>query len=220
MTEEESAPEEEEALPPFQIDYDDENSVVGSSQPPACSISSGKHYCSFKEDSGSYPTEVVNKIVQYYKYPLQSLFGTALSQQIMPQLANDGSTSGSSSSGLVCEATTRLMRPGWALNTSGRWLAVLNTDHYQQYVTEVLCSGKGAGSSCNYVPPCFSAICTQRYNTQKLLVVDPAVPHRGPFLSEFLFPSCCVCHVRSVVGKGKSNSKAPINVSEQKKAKA
>lgn len=181
--------------------------MAGTSQAPACATASGKHYCSFKEEGGAaYPAEVVAKIAQYYRYPLQSLFGTALSHQVMPQLANDGPSSGSSGSssgvgGLVCEATTRLVRVGWAMNTSGRWLAVLNTDHYQQYVTEVLCAQQ-ANSACHYVPPCYQATCTQRYNTQKLLVVDPAVPHRGPFLSEFLFPSCCVCHVRALAGDG------------------
>lgn len=47
-------------------------------------------------------------------------------------------------------------------------------------VSEVLCRYQ-SGSTCNFVPPCYQAKCLQRYNTQKLLVIDPAVPHRGPF---------------------------------------
>lgn len=34
-----------------------------------------------------------------------------------------------------------------------------------------------------------------RFNTQKLLVIDPWNPYKGPFLSEFLFASCCVCYI-------------------------
>ncbi|KAL3260849.1 hypothetical protein MRX96_046218 [Rhipicephalus microplus] len=37
------------------------------------------------------------------------------------------------------------------------------------------------------------AICEQRYNLQTLLVIDPMDPYKGPFLSCFLFSSCCVC---------------------------
>ncbi len=106
----------------------------------------------------------------------------------MPTLANDNT------GGLVCDSVTRIIRAGWAKNTNGRWLVVINTDYYQQYVTEVICR-HGTGSYCNFIPPCYHASCRQRYNTQKLLVIDPWNPYRGPFLSEFLFPSCCICFV-------------------------
>lgn len=168
------------------LDYEDEDShMAGSSKAPACA-SSGRHYCSFKEN---YPIEIVSKIAKYYKYPLESMFRD-LQHQVMPTLAKD------STGGLVCDSATNLIRIGWAMNTNGRWLIVLNTEQYQQYITEVICRYRN-GASCNFVPPCYRAKCLQRYNTQKLLVVDPAVPHKGPFLSEFIFPSCCVCHVES-----------------------
>lgn len=157
--------------------------MAGSTKAPPCA-SSGKHYCSYREN---YPIETVSRIMKFYKYPLESMFKD-MQQQVMPTLAKDNV------GGLVCDTTTQLVRVGWAMNTNGRWLVVLNTEQYQQYVTEVICRNR-SGSSCNFVPPCYRSKCLQRYNTQKLLVVDPAVPHKGPFLSEFIFPSCCVCHV-------------------------
>lgn len=52
-------------------------------------------------------------------------------------------------------------------------------------------------TQCNFVAPCFDASCQQRFNIQKLLVIDPTNPYKGPFLSQFLFPSCCVCYAPS-----------------------
>lgn len=111
-----------------------------------------------------------------------------LQKQVMPTIAKENA------GGLVCDSVTQLIRVGWAMNTNGRWVVALNTPQYQQHVTEVICRYH-SGAKCNYIPPCYRATCLQRYNTQKLLVIDPRVPHKGPFLSEFLFPSCCVCHL-------------------------
>ncbi|XP_025016334.1 protein spaetzle 4 [Tetranychus urticae] len=156
---------------------------AGTLKTPPCG-KNGRHYCIFRED---YPTKVVTEVARYYKWPLEKLFRD-LRNQVMPKLANDNY------GGLVCDSITRVVRPGWARNTNNRWLVVINTDAYQQYVTEVLCR-HGSGSYCNFIPPCYHATCRQRYNTQKLLVIDPWNPYKGPFLSEFLFPSCCICHV-------------------------
>lgn len=158
---------------------------VGTSKTPPCG-SQGRFYCSYKED---YPSKVVGEVSKYYKWPLEKLFRD-LRQQVMPKLANDNY------GGLVCDSLTRVVRPGWARNTNNRWLVVINTDHYQQFVTEVICRN-GPSAHCNFIPPCYQATCAQRYNTQKLLVIDPWNPYKGPFVSEFLFPSCCICYVPS-----------------------
>jgi len=169
--------------------YDDAEessiSLAGTQKEPECA-SSGRYYCTFKED---YPLKLVTEVTKYYKWPLEKLFRD-LHAQIMPKLAQD------SSGNLVCDSITRVVRPGWARNTNERWLVVINTDNYHQYVTEVICQ-YGTNSRCNFIPPCYYSSCQQRYNTQKLLVIDPTNPYRGPFLSEFLFPSCCVCYVPS-----------------------
>lgn len=158
---------------------------VGTSKTPPCG-NQGRFYCSYKED---YPNKVVGEVSKYYKWPLEKLFRD-LRQQVMPKLANDNY------GGLVCDSLTRVVRPGWARNTNNRWLVVINTDHYQQFVTEVICRN-GPSAHCNFIPPCYQATCAQRYNTQKLLVIDPWNPYKGPFVSEFLFPSCCICYVPS-----------------------
>lgn len=161
------------------------SSMAGTQKEPECA-SHGRYYCTFKED---YPLKLVTEVTKYYKWPLEKLFRD-LHAQIMPKLASD------SSGNLVCDSITRVVRPGWARNTNDRWLVVINTDNYHQYVTEVVCQ-YGTNSRCNFIPPCYYSSCQQRYNTQKLLVIDPTNPYRGPFLSEFLFPSCCVCYVPS-----------------------
>lgn len=169
--------------------YDDPeesaSSMAGTQKEPECA-SHGRYYCTFKED---YPLKLVTEVTKYYKWPLEKLFRD-LHAQIMPKLAQD------STGNLVCDSVTRVVRPGWARNTNDRWLVVINTDNYHQYVTEVVCQ-YGTNSRCNFIPPCYYSSCQQRYNTQKLLVIDPTNPYRGPFLSEFLFPSCCVCYVPS-----------------------
>lgn len=165
--------------------FDDveEVTLAGTQKEPECA-SHGRYYCTYKED---YPVKLVSEVTKYYKWPIEKLFRD-LHAQIMPKLAQD------SNGNLVCDSITRVVRPGWARNTNDRWLVVINTDNYHQYVTEVVCQ-YGSNSRCNFIPPCYYSSCQQRYNTQKLLVIDPTNPYRGPFLSEFLFPSCCVCYV-------------------------
>lgn len=153
-------------------------------------------YCDHTQD---YPEDIVIRIAKYYQFPLDSVF-KELRAQVKLKVATV-----SSHEALVCESVTRRVRVGWANNVNGQWLVVLNTDRYQQHVTEVLCM-QGNQATCSYVPVCFRARCLQRYNLQKLLVIDPQVPHAAPFLSEFLFPSSCVCHVefiRNTTGQDK-----------------
>lgn len=166
-------------------DVEEGSTLAGTLKEPECAAR-GRYYCTYKED---YPLQLVTEVTRYYKWPLEKLFRD-LHAQIMPKLAKD------SSGNLVCDSITRVVRPGWARNTNDRWLVVINTENYHQYVTEVVCQ-YGPNSRCNFIPPCYYASCQQRYNTQKLLVIDPTNPYRGPFLSEFLFPSCCVCYVPS-----------------------
>lgn len=150
------------------LPHDDEvHGLSGQVKPPPCG-SHGRFYCTYKED---YPIKIVSEVSKYYKWPLEKLFRD-LRQQVMPKLANDNH------GGLVCDSITRVVRPGWARNTNNRWLVVINTDHYQQFVTEVICRN-GPSAPCNYVPPCYQATCVQRYNTQKLMVIDPWNPYKG-----------------------------------------
>lgn len=167
-------------------DVDEASGIAGNLKEPECAAN-GRFYCTYKED---YPLKLVTEVTKYYKWPLEKLFRD-LHAQIMPKLAQD------STGNLVCDSITRVVRPGWARNTNERWLVVINNDNYHQYVTEVVCQ-YGSNSRCNFIPPCYYSSCQQRYNTQKLLVIDPSNPYRGPFMSEFLFPSCCVCYVPSV----------------------
>ncbi|KAH7980760.1 hypothetical protein HPB49_018993 [Dermacentor silvarum] len=154
--------------------------AVGTLEAPPCSeFNAG--YCPYTED---YPIDVVTEVTRFLRWPLEKLFRDLRHSQ-SPPLADDGSGS------LACDTVTRIVRPGWAKNTLGRWLVVINTLYYEQLVTEISC--RYENSACNLVAPCFYASCQQRYNLQTLLVIDPTDPYKGPLLSRFLFPSCCVC---------------------------
>ncbi|KFM66176.1 Protein spaetzle, partial [Stegodyphus mimosarum] len=170
----------------YQHGVDDEmKEPAGSKKPPGCA-QYGRYYCSYKED---YPIDVVSQVIKYMKWPLEKLFRD-LKQQRLPRIAENADGA------LVCDSITRMIRPGWAKNNNGRWVVIINTEQYAQFVTEVIC--RYDNSYCNFVPPCYQATCQQRYNTQTLLAIDPYNPHKGPFLSKFLFPSCCVCYVPKV----------------------
>ncbi|XP_076315531.1 neurotrophin 1-like [Tachypleus tridentatus] len=161
---------------------EDDHGPAGSTKAPKCA-QYGSYYCNYKDE---YPIDIVTTVTKYLKWPLEKLFRD-LKYVRMPKLAD------AELGKLVCESLTRIVRPGWAKNTNGYWLVVINTDYYQQYITEVVC--RYENSYCNFVPPCYYASCQQRYNTQYLLVIDPYNPYKGPFLSQFIFPSCCVCYV-------------------------
>ncbi|XP_077504603.1 uncharacterized protein LOC144114619 [Amblyomma americanum] len=154
--------------------------AVGTPAAPPCSEFNAV-YCPYTED---YPIDVVIQVTKFLRWPLEKLFRDLRHLQ-SPPLADDGSAA------LACDTVTRIVRPGWAKNTDGRWFVVINTLYYEQFVTEISCRYENA--PCNLVAPCFYATCQQRYNLQVLLVIDPTDPYKGPFLSRFLVPSCCVC---------------------------
>ncbi|KAH9361484.1 hypothetical protein HPB48_004573 [Haemaphysalis longicornis] len=80
----------------------------------------------------SFPSDVVTQVTKFLRWPLEKLFRD-LRHSHTPPLADDGNGA------LACDATTRIVRPGWAKNTNGRWLVVINTPYYEQFVTEISC---------------------------------------------------------------------------------
>lgn len=66
------------------------------------------------------------------KWPLEKLFRD-LKKQRMPRIAENADGA------LVCDSITRMIRPGWAKNNNGRWVVIINTEQYAQFVTEVIC---------------------------------------------------------------------------------
>ncbi|XP_003740558.1 protein spaetzle 4-like [Galendromus occidentalis] len=129
---------------------------------------------------------LINQVTKYLKWPLEKLFRD-LRDLHPPTLAD------SEKGSLVCDSITRIIRPGWARNTNGKWLVVINTAYHIQTVTEIKC--RSEGTACAFIAPCFHSSCQQRYNIQSLLVIDPNNHYKGPFVSHFLFPSSCVCFV-------------------------
>ncbi|XP_002413652.3 uncharacterized protein LOC8039702 [Ixodes scapularis] len=170
----------------------------GTLAAPPCSEFNRNH-CPFTED---YPIDIVTQVTKFLKWPLEKLFRDLRQAQSPPLMENgDGA--------LVCDSLTRIVRPGWAKNTNSRWLVVINTHNYEQFVTETTC--RHENSQCNFVAPCFYASCQQRFNIQKLLVIDPSNPYKGPFLSQFLFPSCCVCYVPGTRAINLQQPKSPYH---------
>ncbi|XP_064458829.1 uncharacterized protein LOC135369096 [Ornithodoros turicata] len=161
---------------------EDFEAPAGTFSPPPCAKHNG-YYCPYTED---YPVETVTQVTRYLKWPLEKLFKDLRHLRSATPISTDGGA-------LVCDSLTHAIRPGWVKNTDGRWLVALNTEEYEQHVTEVHC--RYTTAPCNFIPPCYHALCQQRFNIQTLLVIDPINPHQGPFLSKCLFPSCCVCRV-------------------------
>lgn len=75
---------------------------------------------------------LINQVTKYLKWPLEKLFRDLRDLQ-PPTLAD------SENGNLVCDSMTRIIRPGWARNTNGKWLVVINTPYHIQTVTEIKC---------------------------------------------------------------------------------
>ncbi|XP_022238863.1 uncharacterized protein LOC111085288 [Limulus polyphemus] len=94
----------------------------------------------------------------------------------------------------LCETVPRIIRPGLAHDTSGKWFIIVQSDKYPQRVPVEICSSPG--DVCSNIADCGrKSRCVQRYNYQLLISIDPDLPDICPFMRLFKFPSSCVCHV-------------------------
>ncbi|CAL4158597.1 unnamed protein product [Meganyctiphanes norvegica] len=150
-------------------------------------------YCPY--DHG-YPIDKVNSIIDRYYNDLQILYQSLYQFTTQDELYKDNATLGYRQDGhFVCGSVVESARLGWAQNTRGQWLVVINTDKFPQSVRIETC--KYGGRRCEYLPPCYKSTCIQRSSYAKLIAIDPTRPSVRPRVETFLLPSACSCFVEN-----------------------
>ena len=98
----------------------------------------------------------------------------------------------------ICDSELRYIRPGYALDSTGKWQVIVQTEEMPQRVAIDLC--RAPSQPCYLMSDCGrKSRCVQRYSFQHLLAIDPDNLHHDhhhcPTIRAFKFPSACVCHV-------------------------
>ncbi|CAL8109798.1 unnamed protein product [Orchesella dallaii] len=159
---------------------------------PTCA-GSGDNYCLYDQE---YPMDKVSNIAQHYQNQLQPLYEEMNHYSLTDYISHDNATHRYRHKGhFICESDVSYVRPGWAKNWKGEWVAVLNTDVFPQSVRIETC--KYPKKKCEYMPPCYKSYCVQRYTYVKLICLDPYNPGKRPTTDVFEIPSACSCFVES-----------------------
>ncbi|XP_076358869.1 neurotrophin 1-like [Tachypleus tridentatus] len=96
----------------------------------------------------------------------------------------------------LCKSIHRMIQPGLARDTSGKWFIVVQTKQYPQRIPTELC--RSPGNICKNMADCGkNSRCIQRYSYQLLITFDLNLSEKCPFMKLFKFPSSCVCHVQA-----------------------
>ncbi|XP_063592717.1 neurotrophin 1-like isoform X3 [Penaeus indicus] len=170
----------------------EEDSKTGPSR-PGCGAS--EKYCLINSD---YPLDKVNAIIDRYYNNVLHLYNDLYRFPPHDIMYHDNRTHGYRHGGhFVCESAVQYVRPGWAQNIRGEWVAVINTDKYPQSVRVESC--KYQGKRCEFLPPCYKSKCVQRNTYVKLLSVDPYRPEYKPTVDVFEIPSACSCFVEDFI---------------------
>ncbi|XP_063592716.1 neurotrophin 1-like isoform X2 [Penaeus indicus] len=160
---------------------------------PGCGAS--EKYCLINSD---YPLDKVNAIIDRYYNNVLHLYNDLYRFPPHDIMYHDNRTHGYRHGGhFVCESAVQYVRPGWAQNIRGEWVAVINTDKYPQSVRVESC--KYQGKRCEFLPPCYKSKCVQRNTYVKLLSVDPYRPEYKPTVDVFEIPSACSCFVEDFI---------------------
>ncbi|XP_013778170.1 neurotrophin 1-like [Limulus polyphemus] len=161
---------------------------------PTCA--GDRTFCLYNHD---YPIDEVDAIIdRFYKdiYEMYSTLNTHFSPSDFAYFDNH-TYSYHKHGHFVCPSETTYLRPGWARNWKGHWLAVVNTDKFPQTVRVEHC--KFPHKSCEYLPPCYESTCKQRYSLIQLLCVDPYNYDHKPIVDLFALPTGCSCFVEDFV---------------------
>ncbi|XP_071528142.1 neurotrophin 1-like isoform X2 [Panulirus ornatus] len=157
---------------------------------PACGATGT--YCSYNQN---YPLDKVNSIIDRFYNDVRIIYSDLYRFPTHDLVYFDNATLEYRRDGhFVCESSVDYMRPGWAQNLRGEWLAILNTDKFPQTIRVEKC--RYEGKRCEYLPPCYKSKCVQRYSYVRLLCVDPYHPTLRPVVEVFRIPSACSCFVQ------------------------
>ncbi|XP_068212703.1 neurotrophin 1-like isoform X2 [Palaemon carinicauda] len=164
--------------------------VLVTTHRPDCAID--EDYCTYNQ---LYPLDKVNTIIDRFYNDVRHLYSDLYQFPPSDLIYYDNRTLHSHRGGghFVCESSIQYLRPGWAQNLHGEWVAVINTDKFPQSIRVETCRYKD--KRCEYLPPCYKSKCVQRYNYVKLLCLDPYRPTYRPTVDVFKVPSACSCFV-------------------------
>ncbi|XP_021966866.1 neurotrophin 1 [Folsomia candida] len=164
----------------------------GNKHRPNCA-GGDESYCLYDRD---YPMDKVSNIANHYQHYLSSLYEEMNHYSVHDYINHDNATHNYRHKGhFICESDVSYVRPGWAKNWKGEWIAVLNTDVFPQSVRIETC--KYPKKKCEYMPPCYKSYCVQRYTYVKLICLDPYNPNKRPTTDVFEIPSACSCFVEN-----------------------
>nr|XP_045600361.1 neurotrophin 1-like [Procambarus clarkii] len=180
------------AGPPYSIpDVVHAPVVTGSvrGQRPQCAGSGT--YCLYDR---SYPIDKVNSIIDRFYNDIHHIYSDLYRFPAHDIIYYENVTHHYRREGnFVCESSVEYVRPGWAQNLRGEWVAILNTDKFPQTMRVETC--RYGGKRCEYLPPCYKSRCVQRYSYVRLLCLDPYHPSIKPVVDVFQIPTACSCFV-------------------------
>ncbi|XP_064083162.1 neurotrophin 1-like isoform X1 [Macrobrachium nipponense] len=163
--------------------------VLVATHRPECALD--EDYCAYNQ---LYPLDKVNSIIDRFYNDVRLLYNDLYQFPPGDLIYYENRTSSDKRGGhFVCESSVQYLRPGWAQNLHGEWVAVINTDKFPQSIRVENCRYKD--KRCEYLPPCYKSKCVQRYNYVKLLCLDPYRPTYRPTVDVFKVPSACSCFV-------------------------
>ncbi|XP_043191843.1 uncharacterized protein LOC122365025 [Amphibalanus amphitrite] len=144
---------------------------------------------------GRYTDELRQMYEQLYQYPPEEFrwHDNGTLDNSRSRTAADSVSARHGPGEFVCESEVRYSRPGWARTFAGLWQLVINTAALPQAVRIERC--RYEGHRCNFLAPCMSSVCVQRFAVVKMLCADPRNPFVRPRLQDVRIPSGCSCYV-------------------------
>jgi len=95
----------------------------------------------------------------------------------------------------ACHSEVSLIRPTYAVDTTGEPQLIIQTDSIVQRVPVDVCSSPG--SPCGGLEQCsLRSLCVQRYTYHYLLASQPGQLQHCPAIRAFKLPTACVCHAQ------------------------
>ncbi|XP_042231431.1 neurotrophin 1-like isoform X2 [Homarus americanus] len=165
--------------------------VPGNVRGPRPVCAGSGTYCLY---DNNYPLDKVNAISDRFYNDIRHIYSNLYRFHTNDIVYYDNATLHYRNDGhFVCESSVQYVRPGWAQNVRGEWLAILNTDKFPQTIRTEIC--RYGGKRCEYLPPCYKSRCAQRFSYVRLLCVDPYHPSIKPVVDVFPIPTACSCFV-------------------------
>lgn len=171
---------------------------VPSIEMPTPKCSYGETFCEYAQ---SYPSEDIRKALR-----VNNTFSTFFKrarpslelQKEMADLSRQGGFAYDPNEEPVCDVQELVIRPKVATNKNGEKKFIVNDgNEYRQFVKIEKC--RKMDSDCSKIsgtlPKNYSSRCVQKFSTSLMVAFDEN--YVDPYTEEFLFPTACVCYIKS-----------------------